>query len=753
MFCTTGVLLRQLQSKGALECVTHIVVDEVHERHLDTDVLLGVLKTCLASNPHLKVVLMSATMDADRFAAYWGSNTPRMHIPGFTYPVEDFTLEDVLQLTGYIPPKKGKKKKNRRFNNNYRGGGGKKSPWADSEWSDEEEGDDAEEEDASMADSLATSSSGKTNPQAPSIPIEDLVKRVDEANIDYDLIANLVGSLLQRKAASDDGSILVFLPGAPEIVKTENAIRRIVRNAPMLILPLHGGLQPKDQQRVFSKADRGVTKVIISTNVAETSITIPDCTIVIDTCREKQSSYDPSNRMPLLLERFASRDSLKQRRGRAGRVRSGTCYKLISRATHEKLPEHGEPEIRRCALDQTLLSLLFLGVESGSGNFLSQLLDPPSQKSIDAAIFSLSSLGAVSGAANGTNGSLILTPLGMHLAGIPAPPSVGKILVMGSLMGCRSAALAMAAGMSVGRSPFLKIDTFKFNRRKGDDEEESMEEYKQKKILEARSELFKSVGNSDLAMLAAAYLQWDAIGAGGGQKKKFCDSLGLYFIGMRDMKQLVRQLDSAISSSGFFGGKEADTNSKYWKIVRSSIVAALARSQIVRVERPGQKYAETAEGAVEKAGEAKELKFFTRGDESESSSTLNRRYNGIAEERVFMHPSSANFSVGNYSCPWLVYHQLVRTSKAFLRDATECSSYALLLFGGKLDVKASDELIVVDGYARLSANARIGALIGGLRRKVDELLSKKVAKPSLDIAGSTEMKIIVSLLKTDGLGH
>ena len=481
------------------------------------------------------------------------------------------------------------------------------------------------------------------------------------------------------------------------------------------------------------------------------SITIPDCTIVIDTCREKQSSYDPNNRMPLLLERFASQDSLKQRRGRAGRVRSGRCYKLISRATHEKLPEHGEPEIRRCALDQTLLSLLFLGVESGSGNFLGDLLDPPSQKSIDAAKESLSSLGAVSG--DGPDGTLLLTPLGMHLAGIPAPPSVGKILVMGSLMGCRSAALAMAAGMSAGRSPFLKIDTFKFNRRKRDDEEESMEEYKQKKVLEARAELFKSVGNSDLAMLAAAYLQWDAIGAGGGQKKKFCDSLGLSFIGMRDVKQLVRQLDTAISSSGFYSGNGADSNSKYWTIVRSCIVAALAPSQIVRVERPGQKYAETAEGAVEKAGKAKELKFFARGDESETSSALNRRYNGIAEERVFMHPSSANFSVGNYSCPWLVYHQLVRTSKAFLRDATESSSYALLLFGGKLDVKASDELIVVDGYARLSANARIGALIGGLRRKVDDLLSNKVADPSLDIAVSTEMKIIVSLLKTDGLGH
>ena len=271
-----------------------------HERQLDTDTLLGVLKEFLAANPHLKIVLMSATMDADRFAAYWGNNTPRMHIPGFTYPVEDYTLEDVLTLTGYIPPKKGQKNK-KRFNSNSGGyRGGKKSPWADSEWSDEEGGTEEIEED-SMAESAATSSSGKTNPQAPSISIEELVKRVDESNIDYDMIAILIGNLLQKKMPNDDGSILVFLPGAPEISEAEDTLRRIVRNAPILVLPLHGGLQPKDQQRVFAKADNHVTKVILSTNIAETSITIPDCTIVIDSCREKQSSYDPNNRMPLLL--------------------------------------------------------------------------------------------------------------------------------------------------------------------------------------------------------------------------------------------------------------------------------------------------------------------------------------------------------------------------------------------------------------------------------------------------------------------
>jgi len=146
--------------------------------------------------------------------------------------------------------------------------------------------------------------------------------------------------------------------------------------------------------------------------------------MVIDTCKEKQSSYDPSNRMPLLVETFCSRDSLKQRRGRAGRVRPGSCYKLISRNKLETLSQHGEPEIKRCALDQTLLSLLFLGIEQGSGEFLSTLLDPPLRKSIDAAIYSLQKLGAIT--IHSRENTLSLTPLGNHIAGIPAPPCVGK---------------------------------------------------------------------------------------------------------------------------------------------------------------------------------------------------------------------------------------------------------------------------------------------------------------------------------------
>jgi len=733
LFCTTGVLLRQLQSDGALDCITHIVIDEVHERHLDTDILLGILKETRPA--HIRVVIMSATMDSEKMAAYWGVNTPRMHIPGFTHPVKDFMLDDVLQITGYVPPKNGKKKKKGHWNNNSR----KKSAWNDSEVSSDED-DEGKNPAKPLSSSETVKGIGGSNTS-----IEDLVKRVDSSDIDYDMLSVLVRHLVRTKERNDDGSILVFLPGAPEINKARDAILKIIRGEKIEILPLHGGLQPQEQKRVFSPASYGSTKVILSTNVAETSITIPDCTIVIDTAREKQSSYDPSNRMPLLVEKFASRDSLKQRRGRAGRVRPGSCYKLISRETFSKLPEHGEPEIKRCALDQTLLSLLFIGVEQGSGNFLSKLMDPPSLTAIEAAISSLQQLGALV-TSTGEERRSTLTPLGLHLAGIPAPPCVGKLLVMGALLGCRSAALAVAAGLSGGKSPFFRID-----RRFIDTD--TQEGYKNKIRLDERDKLFESVGNSDHALLAAIYIGWDTFPGGGGLKRGYLDSLGLNPNAMRDMKQLVKQLDSALASAGFRSTQDSDMNGNSWRIIRSCIVSALAPSQIARVQRASTKYSETSEGAVEKDGKARELKFYARSSGNDSSNNVVKNYHGVPEERVFVHPGSANFSVGAYSCPWIVYYQLVRTSMPFMRDVTECSNYDLLLFGGSIEVLATDGLIIIDNYVRMSANARIGALIGGLRRKVDDLLSKKIAEPSYDVAKSVEMKLIVKLLRTDGMGQ
>lgn len=212
-----------------------------------------------------------------------------------------------------------------------------------------------------------------------------------------------------------------------------------------------------------------------------------------------------------------------------------------------------------------------------------------------------------------------------------------------------------------------------------------------------------------------------------------------------------------MSSMGFTETHDSNTNANSWRIIRSLVVAALAPGNLVRVLRPSTKYAETLEGAVEKDGVAKEHKFFKRGDTFSKNGSNERstdqicKYHGVCEERVFIHPSSPMFSVGTYGCPWLVNHQLVRTSMPFLRDATECSSYSLLIFGGEINVQVTKDLIIIDDYVRLSANARIGALIGGLRKKIDDLLSQKVKDPNLDISSKIEMKLIVKLLVSDGL--
>jgi ATP-dependent RNA helicase DHX57 len=251
LFCTTGVLLRQLQNEAALDCISHIVVDEVHERGLDSDILLGLLKGFLPQYPNLHIVLMSATLDVDRFTNYFEGETPHVHIPGRTFPVTDFTLEDVLSVTGYIPPRTKKKTKSKLF-----------------QYESFLSNSDSDDDDL-LQERFNES-------------IEDIVNRIDESVIDYELLGTLIKLLINSTDPTDNGSILVFLPGVQEINNAMKIIKQHTEEMSVTILPLHGGLQPKEQSRVFPSAEKGFTKVILSTNVAETSVTIPDCTIVID---------------------------------------------------------------------------------------------------------------------------------------------------------------------------------------------------------------------------------------------------------------------------------------------------------------------------------------------------------------------------------------------------------------------------------------------------------------------------------------
>ncbi len=295
----------------------------------------------------------------------------------------------------------------------------------------------------------------------------------------------------------------------------------------------------------------------------------------------------------------------------------------------------------------------------------------------------------------------------------------------------------MAAGMSLGRSPFIRIES---NPKTKEPSSKS-----NSNVLKARTDLIESVGGSDHALLAAVYSQWKESENDSSRRRSVCDALGLSFSVMRDMDQLVKQLDSALVGLGFSQSVDSNQNGKLWRVIRACAVAALAPSQLVKVVRPAAKYEKTTEGAKEVEAHARELKFLIR-----TARDSEQKDNPLSEERVFIHPSSGNFSVGDYSCPWLVFHSMVRTSKPFLRDVTECNSYSLLLFGGPLEVKASKSVVSIDGWVQLSANSRIGALMGGLRRKVDQLLRQKVRDPSFEIASTEEMRLIIKLIIRDG---
>jgi HrpA-like RNA helicase len=259
LFCTTGILLRRLQCDPDLASVSHgefpvyagcpscshltvswallVFVDEVHERDINTDFLLIILKALLHRRTSLKLVLMSATLNAEEFASYF-ENTALVSIPGRAYPVAENRLEDVLQLTGY----------------QIREGSGFCS------------------RDQNSPARISKNDLRKRYSKYSSDVVRS-VSLVDETIINYELLADLVEHITQN---CDDGAILIFLPGLLEIGKAIDELRKkeIFQGPRALIYPLHSSLSSIDQRAVFSVPEKGVRKIVVATNIAETSITI-----------------------------------------------------------------------------------------------------------------------------------------------------------------------------------------------------------------------------------------------------------------------------------------------------------------------------------------------------------------------------------------------------------------------------------------------------------------------------------------------
>lgn len=337
---TDGILLQELKLDPWLSKYSVIMVDEAHERSLNIDFVLGLLKRILVVRKDFKVIISSATINAEIFSAYF-DGCPIVTIDTQTFPV----------TMVYDPPE---------------------------------------------------------------IPVSTITEAASEAML-YK-IEDIIGRILDN---GEDGSVLIFLPGEKAIKDCMNLLDHGPFARKIYTLPLYGRLPKEEQERVFDAPPAGKKKIIISTNIAETSVTISDVTTVIDTGLAKLNFYNPKTFTSSLEETAVSKASCNQRRGRAGRTSPGTCYRLYPRDDYEARQVYTTEEIYRTDLSEVVLRMAELGITQF---FEFDFISPPERDGIEGAVDTLRMLGALE--KNNT-----LSSVGNLMVLFPLEPRVSRIIV------------------------------------------------------------------------------------------------------------------------------------------------------------------------------------------------------------------------------------------------------------------------------------------------------------------------------------
>jgi HrpA-like RNA helicase len=530
------------------------------------------------------------------------------------------------------------------------------------------------------------------------------LRRVDETVINYDLIEDILDEVLLKNSSvftplldgiqdlqdqSSTGAVLIFLPGLEEI---RTLMERLTGNKiygdamHFQILPLHSTLSSVEQKRPFLQTPPGCRKIVISTNVAETSVTIPDVVYVIDSGRVREITRNRKSNSRKLVTTWCSKASAKQRSGRAGRVQPGICLKLYSSRTENGIMrEATEPELLRIPLEEVCLTILAGGFGKNCSDFLSQTPQPPSNEAVRSAIKVLEDIGAITTSDSSNNETL--TSLGSHLAKLPVDARVGKMLIFGALFKCTDSVLTIAAFLSSSKSPFLS--------KLGDHFDVAPQ---RSQFLHPFSDFVTYVNLWSAFQLAVKK----------GKEKDFCRQNLLSYPALRDIQHARQHYLELLFGLGFL-----DFTGIHDGIDERNFDEKFKRSQCNRNTN-----FEFLVNAVVYAGLFPNVAYVNKATAHGDFTVLQKT------ERLHVQSSVISKLKGTVPSSWITYFEKFGTERRVcISRVAFLPTICLLLFSPSMQVLHTERKVIVDGWIEITASAKTGVVLQEFQNRFADFLS------------------------------
>ncbi|KAJ8338689.1 hypothetical protein SKAU_G00354750 [Synaphobranchus kaupii] len=466
----------------------------------------------------------------------------------------------------------------------------------------------------------------------------------DDEKVDLDLIMHLLSNICQ---SSDDGAVLIFLPGYDEIVGLRDRIlyddKRFADHSHRYqVFTLHSNMQTSDQKKVLKNSPVGVRKIILSTNIAETSITVNDVVFVIDSGKVKEKSFDALNHVTMLKMVWISKASALQRKGRAGRCRPGICFHLFSRLRFNNMLEYQVPQLLRMPLQELCLHTKLLApINCPIAEFLSKAPEPPPMLIVKNAVQMLKTIDAMDPWED-------LTELGYHLADLPVEPHLGKMVLCAVVLKCLDPILTIACTLA-HRDPFV-LPAQAAQRRAA--------------LLCRRR--FTAGTFSDHMALLRAFQAWQKARSDGWERA-FCEKNFLSQATMEIIIGMRTQLLGQLRAIGFVrargGGdiRDVNLNSENWAVVKAALVAGMYPN-LIHVDREKASLSGTKE---------KKVRFHPTSVLSQPQYKKIPPANGQAA------------AVQSLPTQWLIYDEMTRAHRiASVRCCSSVTPFTVAVFGG-----------------------------------------------------------------------